>query len=230
MTTESTSPFDQSGTQTDAATDNPTLEHPLIGEGKKYTTMEAALAALTSGQEHIANLEAENASLRQEEDRLKAVENTLNDIVKPKEDPLDEGKLSELVDSRITLKEKSSTMKANVAEVVTNLAAHFGGNEKAKAAYEAKAQELGMTPEAMTELSATSPKAVLAYFDVKQSTAPVTKTTGDSPEKLEASGVGEHTYAWWQNLRRTDEKQYFRRSAEMHADRANQGREKFYGT
>ena len=43
----------------------PTELQGIVGEGKKYSTVEAALASIAPAQSHIATIEAENALLKE---------------------------------------------------------------------------------------------------------------------------------------------------------------------
>jgi hypothetical protein len=223
------SPSDQGGTQTESeGTQNP--EHPLVGDGKKYATMEAALESLVPKEEHISNLEAELATLREGQTKMETLEASLEAL--QAKQGIDPSKLAELVDSRIASNNQADVQKANVEAVVTTLTQKFGDAEKASEAYNKRAAELGMTPEALTELATQSPTAVLEYFGAEQGTPAPTKTTGSvNTETLNVTATsGDHDYAWWQNLRRSDEKAYYRRANEMHSDVARLGRERFYQT
>src|SRR5687768_7954579 len=52
----------------------------LVGAGKKYATVEAALKALPHSQSHINKLEAELATLREEVTKRKTTQELLDEI------------------------------------------------------------------------------------------------------------------------------------------------------
>ena len=58
----------------------PTIASEFVGEGKKYSSVEVALGAIPHAQEHIGNLEAENARLRAAVDSSTKLDDALSRI------------------------------------------------------------------------------------------------------------------------------------------------------
>lgn len=152
---------------------------------QKYTSVDAALDALPHAQKHISTLETELEKMRREmQEKQEALEKAakLDDVLerlqtsKSTESPsvsgLDEQKVLELMDSRLQQKEAEAVAQSNKQQVREALLAQFGDKDKADQAYKAKAEEYGVSVGFLTELAAKSPKAVLAYFGVKESKAP----------------------------------------------------------
>lgn len=153
----------------------------LIGEGKKYASADAALAALPHAQEHISKLEAELAELRQKQAGSQSAEEVLRAIEELKKAqatqhgaPFNPDDLASLVtpllDKQLAAREASVRAKANAAEVTKALTDKYG--EKAEEQYKAKATELGISVARLNELASESPRAVLAYFGTSQAPSP----------------------------------------------------------
>lgn len=151
----------------------------FVGEGRKYATVQAALASIPHAQQHIATLEAENQRLKQEVEGLKAdlakarnledvvASLTVNQQTTAPQAPagLDEQAVLELLNKR----EAQVKAQANQIAVTNALISKFGDDVKAVEALKAKASELGVGFDFMKELAAKSPKAVLSYFNLDNS-------------------------------------------------------------
>lgn len=153
----------------------------LVGEGKKYASVDAALASLPHAQEHISKLETELAELRQKVAGSQSAEEVLRAIEELKKaqstpagaafNPDDlAGLVAPLLDKQLAAREAQSRAKSNAAEVTKALSAKYG--EKAEEQYKAKANELGISVARLNELASESPKAVLAYFGTQAVQSP----------------------------------------------------------
>lgn len=152
----------------------------LVGEGKKYASVEKALEALPHAQTHIQKLETELADLRKAQENSQSAEEVLRAIQEAKEKlqtpgaALDQEALAKLVattlDSQLTVREQQTRAQSNAKQVMEALRQKHG--DKAKDVYVAKAEELGISVQRLNELASESPKAALAYFGA----APVAST------------------------------------------------------
>lgn len=149
----------------------------------KYQTIDKALEALNASQQHIANLEAEQAAtavkfreLEAERDKLGSVDDFVSrltaaqnqdDQTPPAQPPqgtgLDEAAVLNLITQATTQKERETALKSNLDKVNLSLTQTFG--DKVSDVVVQKARELGTTPEAMRELSKSQPDMVLALFN-----------------------------------------------------------------
>lgn len=145
----------------------------LVGEGKKYASVEKALEALPHAQEHISRLEVELAELRKANEGSRSAEEVLRAIQELKEKPqtpagaaLSADDITNLVapllDKTLAARDAQAKAASNAAEVTKALSTKYG--EKAEEQYKAKAAELGISVKRLNELASESPKAVLAYF------------------------------------------------------------------
>ncbi|WP_033931803.1 hypothetical protein [Vibrio cholerae] len=149
----------------------------FVGEGRKYATVQAALASIPHAQAHIANLEAENQRLKQENESLKAdlaKAKNLEDVVasltvsqQPNASQVPAGLDEQAVLKLLEQRDAQARAQANQVAVTNALIGKFGDGAKATEALKAKAAELGVGFDFMKDLAAKSPKAVLSYFNVE---------------------------------------------------------------
>lgn len=182
-----------------APTSTPSINIPaeaadLIGEGKKYATIEAALASIPNAQAHISTLETENSEYKNAlltNDKLDQVLNKLNTPTEPVTEPtsqpsgLTQDDVRELVQQGITRTETVNQEKANLTAVESKLREDNG--ENVAEVFNTKAAEVGMTPAQLTTLAKVSPQAVLALFNNKPGEASPAHTS----EGVDLSTIGD---------------------------------------
>lgn len=159
----------------------------------KYKDVPTALAAAAAAQQHIRTLEEENNRLRSENTQKDTLEEAFANMAADKETgttntpSISADQIEDIALRTIARREAETTSKTNLSEVENSLVSKFGDFDKAKAALAAKANDLGLSVQALTDLSKTSPKAVLAYFDTKPEGSPATvKSTINSQATLSA--------------------------------------------
>lgn len=154
----------------------------------KYANLSVALDALKHSQEFIPQLqaqkaqyEAELAQLKEELAKRSAVEDVVArlssqrqpEVPQPTSEAtkvLDETQIQDLMMRTLTQREQAQVAQSNTLEVSNALTAKFG--DKAKEVVDAKAKELGLTPQQLGKLAESSPKAVLSWFNTSYSSAP----------------------------------------------------------
>ena len=149
----------------------------IIGDGKKYADVNTALKSIPHAQSHIAQIEAENktlkdavAALQEDLNARKSVEDLLaqqNSDQTQQNTPatsLSTEDIQSLVQNTLTENSKAEQARSNLATLNATLLQRFGDAEKAKAAVAQKAQELGVSKEYLKAMAEHSPSAVLAYF------------------------------------------------------------------
>lgn len=145
----------------------------LIGEGKKYATVELALAALPHAQSHIATLQSENKALKEKTEQGRSAEevyNTVQELLKaekatPALATLDESSIAAILDRKLTERELNQRAAANVATVKDALVGKFG--DKAEEVYKAKAAEMGVSVSFLNDIVKASPAAANELFGLK---------------------------------------------------------------
>lgn len=161
----------------------PTEAAELVGDGKKYQSVEDALKSVPHAQKHIQTLEAELAAAREELTKRKTTEELLDEIksgVQPKENPqgveLDQDKLLQLVNQTLEFKERQKQAKSNASQVASKFTEKFGN--QAEVVYKNIALENGLTEQQLNNLAASSPNVVLKLAGLTEAKiTPVSKPT-----------------------------------------------------
>lgn len=148
---------------------------------QKYKTIEDALNGLKHSQEFIPTLLKEKEStmeelkaLKEKAEKVDALEQTLADFMAKQKEHTPTSEVSfesiqNLVRQTLTQESAEAEKKKNQAKVVGALSQQFG--EKAQDEFINKAKQIGMSPEKLEELAATSPVAVMQLFGVSEQTA-----------------------------------------------------------
>jgi hypothetical protein len=156
-----------------AAPSSPALNIPteiaeLVGEGKKYKSVEDALKSVPHAQQHIQTLEEENARIKAELATRRTTEDILEEIksgVQPAQSQAAAGvqtqDVADVVTQVLAQRDAKSKAEANIDKVVSSFQSVYGDKEKAEAMYVKVAEESGLSVIALNKLAATSPDAVL---------------------------------------------------------------------
>lgn len=147
---------------------------------QKYGDVVTALSALSHTQQHVKTLEEENERFRQEDVKAKTMDEVLQQIEATKQTSvaptsnteLDVEKMRNVTFDTIKEYEAQQTAAKNQTSVVSALVEKFQDQAKAEEAFNRKAEELGLSVQILNELSATSPKAVLEYFQISKESSP----------------------------------------------------------
>jgi len=139
----------------------------LVGQGKKYATVDDALKSVPHAQKHIKTLEEELASTKAELEKRKTAEQLLDEIksgMKPAESPSAFGQITsdnvaQIVEQTLVKKTQEQVVKTNISKVTSAFSGKYG--EKAEEAFKTLAKDTGMSVDELNRLSATSPNAVL---------------------------------------------------------------------
>jgi hypothetical protein len=188
-------------TNTDQKQDNqkpafqiPTEAAELVGDGKKYQSVEDALKSVPHAQKHIQTLESELAAARDELAKRKTAEELLDEIksgIQPKNDipsaEISQDKLLEVVNQTLEAKERQRTAQQNARSVAEKFTEKYG--DKAEEMYKTLARESGLSEQQLNELSARSPGAVikLAGFVTTQPNIPSRPSSTVNTESLKAN-------------------------------------------
>lgn len=168
----------------------------LVGEGKKYKTMEDALRSIPHAQNHIKTLEEKMQELEQEVQRRRAAEEVLEEVRKQGQEqpgattseanPAGEEDVQSLVrqtlERELTQREQAALVRQNQQQVVSSLSEKYG--DKAEEVYVQKAQELGVPVSFLDDVAAKSPNAVLAYFGGSQQRTPAKTSSSLNTEQV----------------------------------------------
>lgn len=163
----------------------------------KYATLDEALKALQHSQEYIPQVKTqltqkdqELADLRAKLEQHQSLEDVVSRLTKPtqpdiKDDRpnvsgLDESAVMKLVQQQLERNQQTMSAAANQQQVESALKAKYG--DKTVDVVKQRAAELGLTPQALGELSSKSPQAVLALFNTQgpQGPKPTTSSVNTS--------------------------------------------------
>lgn len=161
----------------------PTEAAELVGDGKKYQSVEDALKSVPHAQKHIQTLESELAAAREELSKRRTTEELLDEIksgIQPKENPqgveFDQDKLMQLVDQTLEVKERQRLAKTNASQVAAKFTERFG--TEAESVYKTIAKENGLSEQQLNSLAASSPNVVLKLAGLAEvKSTPVSKSS-----------------------------------------------------
>lgn len=179
----------------------------LVGEGKKFATVDDLAKGKAESDAFINQLKDELAGVRSElekgnnaEDNLKTLRAELADVKskltnvnsEPKEPTapvLDEEQLEALVSGVITKNEQTRTANQNLAAANTAMVKQFGSVEKATEVFKSKAEAIGMSSSDLKALAAKSPSAFFHLVDIKPEGDPSNKQIVDLQDNQVNSAV-----------------------------------------
>jgi hypothetical protein len=218
--------------------DNASLEQ-LVGEGKKFKSVEDLAKAYANANNHIDELRTDLQSTREfiSEELRKLAEqrnqappvppipetgSNLNPApVAPSGGPVEDldTRIAKALEERDTLKRLQGN--ANLVQEV--LVERLGDVNKAAEAVVAKARELGLSPSDMKELAAKSPKAFLTTMGIDADSKPTSHSTPApssdvNPHNINAGAPKPNSYAYFEQIRKSDPKLYWnpKTQAAMH--------------
>jgi len=226
----------------------------LVGEGKKFKTVDDLAKGKVEADAFIEKLQREQKELREELERRLSVEDALKkaqeagvrvDPPKPAvSDPPQQAKPQgdADIDSRITkaleARDRTKVVEDNLQAVTKRLVDTYGTTDKAAEIVKARSEELGMTVEQLGRMAADNPKAffrLVGVDDKAGNEAPKTsswnnvKNTNAMKTASGNSVVQPGTYKWYNELRRENPAQYFSPRIQLQMDKdAREKGEAFY--
>lgn len=213
----------------------------LVGEGKKYKTMEDLAKAYLNADEHISTLTGENAALREQVTKATTIEEVMERLNKQgqshsqNDNSATTGSLTpedvrKLVTEAVTGLETSKTRTDNMKRANALMQEHFG--EKAGAVF----KEVAKTPELeklYKELAQVDPDEFIRRFaDVPKNT---TQTDSGSTTNTPTIPVGNGgrinqigTKEYYDNIRRTKPGLYYSSDFQLEMDKVVRGNKDLY--
>lgn len=168
----------------------------LVGAGKKYATVEAAVAALPHAQTHISKLESELAALREDLNKRQTTQELLDALKSTGTQPaattakeINQDDIARLVEQVVTQKEIKKSSEANVSAVISRFKEAFG-NDKARDQFLKLSQETGVSVTELNRLAALSPSVIykLAGLNDKAPATPGKTTSTVNTQNSQVSG------------------------------------------
>ena len=197
----------------------------LVGEGKKFKTVDDLARGKIEADEFIERLKQEQQQLREELEKRVGLEEKLDSLLKaqhkpdpsnqsqpPQQPQVDDLDIDKLIDERMTARERAALESKNFEESQRAIVDHCGGDgEAARRFIQERAKELGVSPEYLGQRAKESKSAFLALVGIASKPQPVPSTprgtTGDAPVQHGQPQPG--TWEYFEALRKSDPKRYF---------------------
>jgi hypothetical protein len=228
--------FDEAGNPTPPAEGNQSFLDQYVGDGKKYKDYEELAKAYHNANNFIPKLKEDLDSLKtftlaQLAERADVSNNNQpnppispndgdgqppNPAVAAPPKAAEEVDLNERI--RQTLSEVSEEQKLQDNSRTTEEAMirHFGSKEASVEALRAKAEEMGVAPNFLADTAFRSPAAFFRLMEITPE-APRSNNTPNATSDVNPRMVGQNfggpkpgTYAYYDNIRKTDPKRYWR--------------------
>lgn len=149
----------------------------LVGAGKKYATVEAAIAALPHAQTHISKLESELAALREDltkrqttQELLDALKSTGTQNVATTTKEVNQDDIEKLVEQVVTKKEARKVADTNVNTVIAKFTEVYGA-DKARDQFLKISQESGIPLSELNRLASISPSVIYKIAGIETRSA-----------------------------------------------------------
>lgn len=219
----------------------------LVGEGKKFKTLEDLAKAKLESDAFIVRLQQEMAGIREDlntrvrmEELLDRLEsnpdegtNNAGNNQNQNNSPDNSPDFETLIEQKLTKRDADRKASDNVAAVKQALKAYFGDDYEAK--IKARVLDLELDQTELNDLAKRSPKAFLKLVGIEgqsKDTSPSYTPPTSRTSVLPTLQTGQRTYKYYQDLRKSDPTTYWRPDVQLqlHKDAiaaANKG-EDFY--
>lgn len=201
----------------------------LVGEGKKYKSVEDLAKSRVEADNFIEQLKREQAELREDLEaknaaleKAKSVDDALDSLKREHQDSsqhqegLDEETLAKLIDTRLDERTEAEKRSDNKRVVNEALIKRFGEQSKADAYIAAKAQEIGTPISEMKEISQKNPEMFFRILGIdpnSQGGSGVPAGQQHNSESVLArsgeAGPKHGTYEYYKAIRKSNPKAYY---------------------
>ena len=167
------------------ATTEPEAQTPLdnlVGEGKKFSTVEDLAKGKTESDAHIAKIEDEALELRKKIADLESAQSqskTFSDVISAIDSKeqgeanhasLTSEQVASLIDEQLNNRSAADQASANRNSVNSAILAKFAGDaDKAKAFITSRASEVGVSTEQLKQMSEQTPQVVTRLLGINDS-------------------------------------------------------------
>jgi hypothetical protein len=201
----------------------------LVGEGKKFKSVDDLAKGKVEADAYIETLKGEIETLRvlavkplnaeTELNELREQIKTLREnrtVERPREHTTSElthTDVKTLVEQTITQRETNKTAEQNIAEANQAMVEHFGSLQAATAHFKKRARELNISEKWLQDTAAQSPRAFLEHMALDSKSNPETFVSGvHSTDALRQTPTGqtpkEGTKAHFDKLRKENPRKY----------------------
>ncbi len=191
----------------------------LVGEGKKYKTLEALASAVIHKDEFIEVLKKEKQDVLE---KLEKNVNTgdvfdklINSTPQPQQTaaPLSSEDLTKLIEETVSKTETKKIENTNIEVVKNKMTDHFGTLEKAEEFVKTKARELGLSVPFLMSTAMKSPSAFYNVVGVTLNSGsgnnPITTGSINTEGNVNPNTTKVGTKAYFDAIFKADKKRYF---------------------
>ncbi len=191
----------------------------LVGEGKKYKTIEALAASVVFKDEFIETLKREKQEVEAKFEKVNKADEVFKQLLESKEVPqaqtvpnLSSDEIAKLIEATISNTEVKRIETNNIKSANDSLVNHFGSLEKAQEFVNTKSKELGLSVEFLMTTAKKSPSAFMNVIGVsgtnKVVNNPITTGTVNTTANYNSGGIKEGTEAYFNEILKKDRKKY----------------------
>ena len=206
----------------------------LVGEGKKYATIEELAKSRVHADIAIAARERELAEAREELNKRITYEELVEQLGRPNEReaprsserqpaPETPANVPHIKDEDLAARireiqaqdNREQRLQSNVSQVTQRMLEEFGTETKASEYLNGKARELGVDIKFLQDQAAQAPKAFFKTIGLEDAVSPPARPTDGNvnTDALRTQNPGgtpkADTYAFYENMRKTDPARYF---------------------
>lgn len=206
----------------------------LVGEGKKYATIEDLAKSRIHADLTIAARERELAEAREEINKRMTYEELAEQLARKDEreaprvheqppapanpaivPPVKDEDLAARIREIQQQDKREERLQSNITEVTNRMLQEFGSEAKASEYVAGKARELGVTVQFLQDQAAQAPRAFFKTVGLEDNVSPPARPTGGNVNtdalRTQTPGTGPKpdTYAYFEEMRRTDPARYF---------------------
>ena len=205
------------------------LVSELVGEGKKYKTVDDLASSVSHAQAHITRLEEEAKTLREAateqlnaEKVLRELQQKTADDQAAKEQPPQVDFDDQRVLDIIAQNDQTKLGNANIQAVDKLWKETYG--DKAEEVLIAKSKELGFSLTKLKEVAQSSPRAFYNMVGLSGSNSNASSLQSSfNTSTMSGSTSDTKNFAYYQKIRKTDPAEYTRVNPQMMKDAAAQG-------
>lgn len=197
----------------------------LVGEGKKFKSVEDLAKGKVESDKFIEKLTEELAEMRKELSGLASVNQTVEELKRLRNHSdagtptpaVDPDQLISEMEKRLDARTEQRNKEQNLIEADRMIVEIFKGDREASTKFlRDKAKELGVGVEWLTDLASNSPKAALNLLGLNVPAAPtagdktkVTSSVNTSATLPSGAGPKEGTKEYFDEIRKRDKNEYF---------------------
>lgn len=191
----------------------------LVGEGKKYKTLEALASAVIHKDEFIETLKNENKEARDKLEDFSKADKVFKDLTESKTvttptAAMTPEQIQQLVTSTVQQTEQQKVEQSNIKKANDELVNKLGSLEKATEYLNNKANELGLSVDFLMTTAAKSPSAFMNVLGVDEQKTTASNNVMESTKNTQSisnfnTGANTNSKEYFDEIRKNNKAQYY---------------------